>query len=172
MKLALFILLSSLAWADGISTPTGGFLWVSPVSYTAGNVEGEYSATMPVIFALQFGQSITSQFFFKLGDVAYTGDFSGWSFQGGLFSGTFTGVRLDYYAGTWILRSLTAISGSLSQQLNLVANCQGYACGTMGEGQMVLTTPESGTLAFMVLGLSAFSVLIADPTRMRRLLQH
>ena len=155
MKLVLFVLLSTFALADGISTPTGGFLWVSPIAYTAGNVEGEYSATMPVIFALQFGQDITSQFYYKIGDIAYSGNFSDWSFQGGLFSGTFTGMRLDFYAGTWILKSVSSISGTLSQQLNLVtANCLGDACGTMGGGQLeLISTPEPGSWLLVGSGL-------------------
>ena len=157
-KSALFVLLlSSFALADSITLPTGGFLWVTSNTYTAGNVEGEYSATMPEIYSLQFGGDVTSQFYYKLGDVAYSGNFSNWSFQGGLFSGTFTGMRLDFYAGTWILRSISSVSGALSQQLNLLANCQGYLCGSMGAGHVDLSgvsaVPEPSTLVMLSTGL-------------------
>jgi hypothetical protein len=162
MKYLALLLLSLPALADSIPLPTGGFVWTTPISYTAGNIEGEYSPSMPAIYALQFGD-LTSQFYFKLGNTEYTGTLSIWSFDGGLFSGSFSGLQINFYPDSWSYYSLSPISGFLTQQLNLIANCQGYECGTMGAGQLeLITTPESGTLVFMVLGLIGIAALLTS----------
>jgi hypothetical protein len=150
--LALLLLSLSLpALADSIQFPSTGYVWVdrnpanlSQVAYTVSNLGyGEYTPTEE-IYSLQFGD-ITSQYlFYKLGDVAYTGTFSDWSFQDGSFSGIFTGTELDFYSGTWSIQSMTAIDGIVSQQLSLIPGCYGddNGCGTIGAGSLTLSGNE------------------------------
>jgi hypothetical protein len=154
MKYLALLLLSLPALADSIPLPTGGFVWTTPISYTAGNIEGEYSPSMPVIYALQFGD-LTSQFYFKLGSTEYTGTFSNWSFDGGLFSGAFSGLQINFYPDSWSYYSLSPISGFLTQQLDLIAGCQGYTCGSMAFGSLALSeVPEPATMLLVLTGLS------------------
>jgi hypothetical protein len=150
MKYLALLLLSLPALADSIQLPSTGYVWVdlnpanvSQVAYTVSNLGfGEYTPTEE-IYSLQFGD-LTSQFYYKLGDIEYAGTFSDWSFQDGAFSGIFTGTELDFYSGTWSIQSMTAIDGIVSQQLTLIPGCYGddNGCGTIGAGSLTLSGNE------------------------------
>ena len=157
MKWATLLLLCSSCLADSIPLPVGGFAWVTG-QITVGNIEGEYSPTMPLIYALQFGGA--SSFYLKVNDVAYNGTFSNWSFSDGLFRGTFTGTEFDFYHNTFMVRGEQIISGVLTQQLNLLAGCQGYHCGAMGAGQLAVSTvPEPSSALLMLTSALAFAAV-------------
>lgn len=157
MKYLALLLLSLPCMADSIQLPSTGYVWVdrnpanlSQVAYTVSNLGfGEYTPTEE-IYSLQFSQYLVSgsQFFYRMGELGLTGTFSSWTFQNGLFVGTFAGTELDYVAGTWGLRSMTPVDGSLSQQLTLIPGCYGNdaGCGTIGTGLLTLSGNELATV--------------------------